>query len=131
MRRARSESANQIEEDELAVTQPVFDVIAEDPEVKHVANDVHPRCVHEHGRQQSEIDRFRAGVHRDRDALSTDIDRLRLNEVSVVRYLEWNRAVSVDEPLATAQLEKPDNDVDRNKNVGDVRSAVSIEIVVA
>jgi len=45
----RHNAANQIEEDESAGTHRVFDFAAEGPEVNHVANDVHPAGMHEHG----------------------------------------------------------------------------------
>ena len=39
----------EIEEDETASSHGVFDLAAESPQVNHVADDVHPAGMHEHG----------------------------------------------------------------------------------
>jgi hypothetical protein len=54
------------------MTQPVLDVLAEDRQEQHVAEDVVPAAVHEHGREPAERPRLgtatgpveRAGVER-------------------------------------------------------------------
>jgi hypothetical protein len=44
----RRHSAYEIEDQELSVTEVVFDIVPEYPEIKHVAEDVHPAAMHEH-----------------------------------------------------------------------------------
>ena len=45
----RGDAAEQIEDQELHVPEAVLDVVAEDPQVEHVAAEVQPAAVHEHG----------------------------------------------------------------------------------
>ena len=42
----------QIEDDEAPVSAAVFDVVAEDPQVPHVPDDVRPAAVQEHRRDE-------------------------------------------------------------------------------
>src|SRR5687767_15650353 len=106
---AGRESAHEVEDQELAATYAVLDVVTENPEIEHVADDVRPRGVHEHRGEQREVDRRRAGIELDRDALAAGLDRLRADKVPAARYLERNRAVSVDELFAEAELDEPDD----------------------
>jgi len=52
MRHCRSNAAEEVKEDEPEMAESVFDVIAEDPEVKHVAEDMEKPAVHEHGSEE-------------------------------------------------------------------------------
>jgi hypothetical protein len=58
------------------------------------------------------------------------MDHLSSDKISVVRDLERNSAVSVDESLSAAQLEQPHDHVDRNESIGNYRNCSTIEIVV-
>src|SRR5215813_4752181 len=48
LRAKRGRSAEEIEKDKTSVTQPVLDVVAKNPEVEHVADDVGPAAVEKH-----------------------------------------------------------------------------------
>ena len=48
----RRDAAEQVEHDEAAVADAVLDVVAEDPQVPHVADDVRPAAVQEHRRHE-------------------------------------------------------------------------------
>src|SRR5205823_6447710 len=48
----RRDPAEQIEDDEASVAEAIFDVVAENPEVPHVPDDVHPAAVEEHRRDE-------------------------------------------------------------------------------
>ena len=48
LKRRRREAADQVEDEVAAVPHPVLDVVAEDPEEEHVADDVGPAGVHKH-----------------------------------------------------------------------------------
>ena len=50
----RENSAGHVEQDEPDVSHHVFDVVAEDPQVQHVADQVHPATVEEHARDQGD-----------------------------------------------------------------------------
>src|SRR2546421_10596666 len=47
--------ADKIEEHELSMTHRVFDVVPEHPQEPHVARQVKPPAVHEHGREDRPI----------------------------------------------------------------------------
>jgi hypothetical protein len=58
--RPTGDPGQQVEEQKGQVTQPIFDVVAEDPQVKQVADDVEPTAVEEHrgqaaGQQRRQI----------------------------------------------------------------------------
>jgi hypothetical protein len=49
LRESRSKPAKQVEDRELDVPEPVFHIVTEDPQIEHVATQVKPPDVHEHG----------------------------------------------------------------------------------
>ena len=51
-----SEAGQQVEHQEPAVSQAVFHIVAEYPEVPHVANQMQPTAVQEHGREVGNSD---------------------------------------------------------------------------
>ena len=51
LRQRRRDSAYDVEQGEATVPHGVLDVVAEDPEIEHVADQVHPAAVQEHGRE--------------------------------------------------------------------------------
>ena len=51
---AGGDAAQQVEEYELDPAQPVLDIVAEDPQEQHVAQQVQPGTVHEQREQQAE-----------------------------------------------------------------------------
>ena len=40
------------------MTDPVFNIIAKDPQVQHIARKMQPAAVHEHGAEECEIYRY-------------------------------------------------------------------------
>ena len=62
MRQRCQHPGGEIEQRESAVAQVVLDVVAEDPQEQHVAEQVHQAAVHEHRDQQCEVDRARGAV---------------------------------------------------------------------
>lgn len=113
------------------MTDAVFDVVPEDPEIEHVPEDVHPRCVHEHRGQKRQVDRGRPRVVADRDALPAGSNRLHAHEILVVCDLERNGAIAVNETLARAELDKPDENVCSDERVSDDRDGVAVRIVIS
>ena len=45
-----AKTGQQVEHQKAAVSQPVFDVVAKDPEIPHVADQMEPATMQEHGR---------------------------------------------------------------------------------
>jgi len=86
MRHCRSNTAEEVKEDEPEMAESVFDVVAEDPEVKHVAEDMENPPVHEHGREERQ-----GGV----DGLGG----LHGNDIV------WDSAVSIDDLLSVRAVE--------------------------
>ena len=86
----------------------VLDVVAEDPEVEHVAEDMEKTAMHEHGGEERErgMDRL-CGLHGD----------------NIVRY----RTIGIDDlpTVRTAQhLEDEDHNVQHNNRNGDNRERI-------
>ena len=52
--RRRREAAEEVEEEEADLAERVLDVVAEDPEEEHVAEQVHPAAVQEHRRERGQ-----------------------------------------------------------------------------
>ena len=48
LREGRRHAGDEVEDEEAPVPESVFDVVAEDPQVEHVAGDVEQAAVHEH-----------------------------------------------------------------------------------
>jgi hypothetical protein len=57
-------TAQEVEQDETDVPQPVLDIVPEDPEIQHVADDVHPAAMHEHRGQDRQLGRDAGKVRR-------------------------------------------------------------------
>ena len=53
LRQRRDGAAHQVEDEVAPVPEPVFDVVAEDPQVEHVAEEVQPATVQEHRCEES------------------------------------------------------------------------------
>src|SRR5262249_17798352 len=81
LRAGRDKAAEKVKAEITAAAHAVFDVVAEDPEEPHVADDVRPARVHEHRAEDAE---------RPRDSLD-QVDRLALQR-------DRPRADAADEP---------------------------------
>ncbi len=62
VQKPRSDTADQVEKEVSEVAKEVLDVVAEDPEEKHVAGDVKPAEMEEHAGYQGKEGDFKAGV---------------------------------------------------------------------
>jgi hypothetical protein len=49
LREHRDDASDEIEDGEAEGAHGIFDFAAEGPQINHVADDVHPACMHEHG----------------------------------------------------------------------------------
>ena len=58
LRQRGGDSAEQVEDKIAAMTHAVFDVVAEDPEIEHVADQMHPAAMHEHRSENGERRRY-------------------------------------------------------------------------
>ena len=125
------EPADEVEDGELDVAEQVLDLIAEDPEVEHVARDVHQRPVHEHRRQERELDRHRPRVVVDRHGLAAQVDAHGSRQVLVVQDLEGDRGPGVRERVAGRRLEQVHEHVQADQAVHDEGCRVPSRVVVA
>ena len=116
--------------------QTVFEVVAENPQVEHVAEDVHDAAVHEHRADEREVDRHRDGLKLDAHHLAgrrvaaqghgpRDVgaghDLLRHGRPRVVELVVRPQPLQEDE----------DEDVQRDQNVVDVGRPRAVAVVVA
>lgn len=62
---ASSEAADQVKEEKAEMAQGIFDVVAEDPEIEHVSEEVQESAMEEHGRKNGEGDRHRRKLMED------------------------------------------------------------------
>ena len=104
----RRKAADQIEHQECSVPEPVLDVVAEDPEVEHVAAEVHPAGVHEHRRE----------------------DRRHICG-GVSQEPGWHERPLPDERIAAAELDDEEQHVKGDQGVGDDRETPFAAVVVA
>jgi hypothetical protein len=58
------------------------------------------------------------------------MNRLGADEIPVVSNLERDRTVTVDEPLAEAELDQPDENVDADERIGNDGNATSVGVVI-
>ena len=94
LRHHSDEASGKVEQQEAERAHSVFNFRPECPEVDHVADDVHPAGVHEHGAEKSE------GVMPGSDA-------------------EGNCRPGSDEAVSAAQLKEKEEDVGNNDERGD------------
>ena len=89
LRERRGDAAQQIEHQEARPRHRVFDVVAEQPQEPHVADQVHPAAVHEHRREDVRVLRSRIGhahqaiAHLEADAGAQQPGELAGNEPEV------------------------------------------------
>jgi hypothetical protein len=115
------------------VRQVVLDVVAEDPEEQHVAQQVHQAAVHEHRSQQRQIDAARRRLQLQRGTLVPDFDDDGTSHVLAGPDLLRHRGQGVGEDVVRPEpLKKGEDDhVDRNQCPGDVRRPDAAGVVVA
>ncbi len=79
MAQRRQDAAGQVKDHEARMAHDVFNVVAEDPEIQHVADQVHPSPMHEHAAQQRHV--------------GGDADRDRVRKIGVPEQQGWNRSI--------------------------------------
>src|SRR5262249_41947922 len=84
----------------------VLDIIAEGPEISHVANKVQPAAMQEHGGEQCQEMRAR-----------------------VLKELAWRERPMFDERIALAKLGKKHRYIGQDKEIGDERCGVMLALV--
>ncbi len=55
----REHAAEEVEQEEPQMSEPVFDVVAEYPEIEHVPADMQQSAVHKHGGEYGKHGRYR------------------------------------------------------------------------
>ena len=114
MEQCGSDPAKEVKEDESEMPETVLDIVAEDPEVEHIAEDMEKSAMHEHGSEERE--RW--------------MDRLcRLHRNDIVRY----GAIRIDDLLpasAAEHLKDEDSDIQRNDADCDGREGARWVIVL-
>jgi hypothetical protein len=108
LRECRRDTAEQVEHQEFGMAKLVFDIVAEDPKIQHVAEQVEPASMHEHGAQHSR--RFAGGI-------GAEPAR--------------NKGPLFDERLAAVQLDEEDQDVENNQYIGDNGDCSAPTVIVA
>ena len=133
MRNRREDAGREIENGVARMPQVVFDVVAEDPEKQHVAEQVHQAAVHEHRNQQREIHRAGRLLQRNGGGLVADLDAHRPRDVLAGADLLRHGRERVGELLVRAHplQEHEHQHIERNQQVGDVRRAQPSSVVVA
>ena len=92
------DAAHEVEEQEADRPHGVFDLAAEGPQVNHVADDVHPAAVHEHGGEQGD-------------------------EAMAVDDADGNRRPGAHKGVSVRELLKEDEDVNEDDEDGDEAKA--------
>src|SRR6266496_750928 len=114
MREGRQHTAYKIKDEIPQMAHAVFDVISKDPEKKHVTGDVSNTAVHEHRKNQSEIDgKWRRLQTRNQDLLPGDRmfhDAIRCSNIAPTDDLLRHRREGVSEPVVRSKLLQKDED---------------------
>jgi hypothetical protein len=110
------DSGGEIPEEKADVPERVLDVVAEDPEEEHVAEDVRPAGVHEHPREDALVPG--QGVEAGRK-VAGPVERARV--VAVAEH--------VDRHARPAQLPEPDEEVRNDQADRDVRGRATWDAV--
>ncbi len=129
----RKHTGREVEGGVAAVPEVVLDVVAEDPQEQHVAEQVHQAAVHEHRHQEGEVHGAGSLLQRDDGRLVADLDPDRLRDVFAGSDLLGDGREGVGELLVVAHaLEEHEHQhVDRNQQIRDVGRAQSSSVVVA
>ena len=137
VRQTSEHAANQVKYQITKVTQAIFDVIAENEKKEHVAEDVRDASMHEHGRDQREIDGNRRRLE-SRHFETLPRDRLHHNpiasrDVFTRNDLRGHGRKSVSEFFVRAEaLEKyEDQHIDENKQIIDDRRRPATNIFIS
>jgi hypothetical protein len=108
LREGRGDAGEQVEDEEFEVSEAVLDIVAKDPQEQHIAEQMQPTAMHEHGRE--------------------DRDRVCLGTAGKARRYE---SPVLDELVAAGKLDEEDQDIEADKDEGDVRHAPPLRVVVA
>ena len=137
MRQTSEHAADQVKYQITKVAHAIFDVIAEDEKKEHVAEDVRDASMHEHGRDQREIDWNRRRLEA-RHFETLPRDRLHHNpiarrDVFARNDLRRDGRKSVGEFFVRAEaLEKyEDQHIDENEQIIDDRRSPATYIFIS
>src|SRR5687768_126075 len=131
-----NQTANEVENEIADVAQTVLDVVAEDPEEEHVAAQVSNASMHEHGREQRQINGERCFSESGNQELlagsGMNDDAGRRDDVAAGNDLQWDRRECVCELFVCADTlqHHKDKDVERDERVVNKRRCLPAGVVV-
>src|SRR5262245_48428393 len=116
MRQRGDDAAEQVKEDVTPVPETILDVVTENPERQHIAEEMHPASMQEHGRE----DRWNRKRNRD-EAVGLDerVERGR-------RLRDQRELVKKNEAIDGDQADRGDGDGLRRDDIADWQHAGSI-----
>ena len=113
------------------MTEPVLDVVSEDPQVEHIASDVSKAPVHEHRGQERQPNRYWTGCLRDLDlALTFDTHLLWFYNIYSSGDLLRDHTPAIGE-FGVGDLNQEKHNIGRKQTVSNVWDNVDVLIVVA
>jgi hypothetical protein len=104
----RGDAGQEIEDQEVDVAELVLDIVAEDPQEQHVAEEMKPASVHEHGGEDGH------------GALDWILREARRDERPLL-----------DEAIAAAELDQKEQHVEADQGKGDDWCRAPLRVVVA
>src|SRR5690625_4145163 len=104
--RSRGEAAEQIKREERPGAEAMLYVVAKDPQVEHVAEQMQISAVHEHGCYQRQVNRRRARMVRDLEGLPADGDRPGRGEIGSGRDFKRNNAPEIGRASCRARVNR-------------------------
>ena len=99
---------SEIEEQELEPAETILDIVAEDPQEQHVAEQMHPAAVQE---------------HRGEDGIGIGCRR--------IGEARRDEGKLLDEPVARGELDQEHDHVERDEDDRDDRHGAALRVVVA
>ena len=133
VRQRRRDARHQIKGQVSRVREIVLDVVTENPEKQHVAEQMHQAAVHEHRRQQCEVHADWRVFERDDDSLIAKFDGHVLGDVSSGANFLRDGRKGVGERLVRANTlqEHEHDDVQRDERIGHIWGSDAARVVVA
>ncbi len=133
LRERGGDSADDVKSDVANMPDQIFDVVAENPQKQHIAEDVHYIAVHKHRTQKIKINRQRRILMHNGRRLSADLDRLCTDKINARSYFLRHERKSISKRIVAAQALKKNKhqNIQTDNDVIDIRRNYSIGIVVA
>lgn len=101
-------TAHQVEDEELDMPKAVLNIIPKDDEIEHVAQQVHPTAVHEHG-----------GKNRYKET------------TRILRKIGRSECPGIDEFISTRHLNEENDEVEDHQRPGDHGNYSAVGIVIS